>query len=82
MFEFLKSKRHSELEEIVLSVESNASNNYKDAAQKSFAELKEKYEALSQAGRLSEKQKAYYQKLSLFRKLAYKIKSCFFVLIS
>lgn len=60
MFEFLKSKRHSELEEIVLSVESNASNNYKDAAQKSFAELKEKYEALSQAGRLSEKQKAYY----------------------
>ena len=60
MFEFLKSKRHSELEEIVLSVESNASNNYQDAAQKSFAELKEKYEALSQAGRLSEKQKAYY----------------------
>ena len=60
MLKFLQRKHHSELEELLNSVESNASNNYKDAAQKAYKELKEKYDELSTAGKLNERQQAFY----------------------
>ena len=60
MLGFLQSKHHRVLEELLATVERNASNNYKDAAQKAFKELTEKYEELNAAGALNEKQKAFY----------------------
>ncbi|MCR4945871.1 MAG: hypothetical protein K5929_02865 [Lachnospiraceae bacterium] len=60
MFIFLQRKHHRELDELLDSVEGNASNNYKDAAQKAFKELQEKFDSLSASGKLNERQTAYY----------------------
>jgi hypothetical protein len=44
-------------------MESNISNNYKDAAQANLKELAEKYEQLLSEGKLNDKQKARYSDL-------------------
>lgn len=55
------SKKHVELERIISRLESNKQNNYKDAAQQDFKELAERFSGLLEAGKLSEKQKSYYE---------------------
>ncbi|MBP5607881.1 MAG: hypothetical protein J6X66_06400 [Lachnospiraceae bacterium] len=51
------------LEDVLFRMESNISNNYKDAAQANLKELAEKYETLLSEGKLNEKQKARYSDL-------------------
>lgn len=58
-FDFMK--KNGELERIISEMESNRQNNYKDAAQKDFKELVQRFEQLAEAGTLSEKQKVYYE---------------------
>ncbi len=53
----------AELEDVLLRMESNISNNYKDAAQSNLKELAEKYERLLSEGKLNDKQKARYSDL-------------------
>ena len=72
MFGFLQRKHHSRLDELLTEVEGNASNNYKDAAQKAFKELKEKFDSLCEAGELNEKQTAYYS--SMISRLSVELK--------
>lgn len=69
MFGFLKKHpQNKELEKIVQSIEVNAANNYKDAAQKSLKEFEELLGQLEESGRLTEKQKNYYnEKLCAFK---------------
>lgn len=54
-------KKNKELEDILLSLNANASNNYKDAAQSNYRELLQKFEELKNAGKLKGKQLAYYE---------------------
>lgn len=56
-------KTNDELEALVISVENNASNNYKDAAQEDFSKFLEKYEELKDSGSLSDKQIAHYDEI-------------------
>lgn len=53
----------AELEDVIFRMESNISNNYKDAAQSNLKELAEKYERLLSEGKLNDKQKARYSDL-------------------
>lgn len=53
----------AELEDVLFRMESNISNNYKDAAQANLKELAEKYERLLSEGKLNDKQKARYSDL-------------------
>lgn len=53
-------KKDKELEEIILHLENNASNNYKDAAQKNFQELKQQYAQMKEKNLLNERQTDYY----------------------
>lgn len=61
MFGF--GKKNNDLESILLSLNANASNNYKDAAQSNFQELLELFEELKKAGKLKAKQIAYYEEI-------------------
>ncbi len=61
MLKFLQPKRKGELEELLTEVTGNASNNYKDAAQKAFKEFRAKYEELVVADKLNDRQKEYYR---------------------
>ena len=54
-------KKNAELEELLMRVSANASNNYKDAAQESFKDLKAAFERLSGSSALKEKDCAYYR---------------------
>lgn len=56
-------KKNKELEDILLSLNANASNNYKDAAQSNYRELLEKFEELKSSGKLKAKQIEYYEKI-------------------
>lgn len=60
MFQNLFQKKNKELEQLLLVLSNDASNNYKDAAQLDFKRLKELYERLSFDQKLSERQKVYY----------------------
>lgn len=53
-------KKNKVLEDILLSLNANASNNYKDAAQSNYHKLLEKFEELKNAGKLKAKQIEYY----------------------
>ena len=55
------SKKHMELERIISRLESNKQNNYKDAAQQDFKELADRFSEFLADGRLSVKQKDYYE---------------------
>lgn len=58
MFGFLKgNKKKKELDSIMLCIEANMANNYKDAAQEALKELEER---LSKE-ELKEKDKLYYE---------------------
>ncbi len=50
----------SELENILFKLESNMSNNYKDAAQADYKKLGESFQQLVAEGKLNDKQKARY----------------------
>lgn len=52
--------RESSLEGLITEIESNMANNYKDAAQSAFKELIERFDELMNAGKLNDKQKAFY----------------------
>lgn len=70
MFKFLqkKIKTNKQLEEILVRLHMNASNNYKDAAQANLKEFENMLKELEGAGQLSEKQKKYYEeKLTAFQ---------------
>ena len=63
MFDFLKSSKHSSLEDIILRLDMNMSNNYKDAAQSNLKEFEQLFEELKNSGKLNEKQKMRYEGL-------------------
>lgn len=61
MFEFIHGLgKNKELETIVQEIDSNIANNYKDAAQEAFVLLEQKFQELSDKGRLKDKQIAEY----------------------
>ena len=61
MFDIFKPRTKSELEEIIRSLESNRSNNYKDNAQADYKKLIKRFEELKEEGSLNDKQLAYYK---------------------
>ena len=62
MFEFIHGLgKNKELETIVQEIDSNIANNYKDAAQEAFVLLEQKFQELSDKGRLKDKQIAEFQ---------------------
>lgn len=65
MFGFLKdNKKKKELDAIVLRVEANMANNYKDAEQEALKELEERLASEE----LKEKDRVYYEtKISSFK---------------
>ncbi len=63
MFDFLKSSKNSSLEDIILRLDMNMSNNYKDAAQSNLKEFEQLFEELKNSGKLNEKQKMRYEGL-------------------
>ena len=58
MFDFLKSSKHSGIEDIILRLNMNMSNNYKDAAQSNFREFEAYFYELKASGKLNLKQEA------------------------
>ena len=63
MFDFLKSSKNSSLDDIILRLDMNMSNNYKDAAQSNLKEFEQLFEELKNSGKLNEKQKMRYEGL-------------------
>ncbi|MDD6810735.1 MAG: hypothetical protein PUD93_02535 [Lachnospiraceae bacterium] len=62
MFAFLKgSKKNKELEAIIARIDSNVSNNYKDAAQDALREFEDKLQEFVAAGTLNDKQQTEYE---------------------
>ena len=62
MFSFLKNgRKNKELEEIIVKLESNVANNYKDAAQEALREYESELARLKEEGSLNEKQRAQYE---------------------
>ena len=58
---FGRNKKDPELEKVLASLMMNASNNYKDAAREDFKDLQVLFKRLDEAGKLSQKQKQYYE---------------------
>ena len=52
-----RSKAAAEMDRIILRIDMNMSNNYKDAAQMNFAELEELYDRAVENGELKAKEK-------------------------
>ena len=69
MFSFLKDKKEcKQLESIIMRIESNMSNNYKDSAQEALKEFEKVLEDMISQGALKEKQKLQYEaKLSEYK---------------
>ena len=63
MFDFLKSSKNNSLEDVLLRLNMNMSNNYKDAAQSNLKEFEELLAELKNSGKLNEKQKKCYDEL-------------------
>lgn len=63
MFDFLKSSKNNSLEDVLLRLNMNMSNNYKDAAQSNLKEFEELFAELSSGGKLIEKQKKHYEEV-------------------
>lgn len=61
MFGF--SKKNKELEEILLRLHANASNNYKDAAQDNYKKFLNMFEEYKKQGRLKTRQISYYEEI-------------------
>ena len=61
MFGFLKNgKIYKDLDEIIVQIDSNVANNYKDAAQEAVECLERKINEFWENGQLSEKKKLEY----------------------
>ena len=60
MFSFFR--KNKDLEALILELENDAANNYKDNAQDDFKRLSALFEELKAGGKLSEKQAAHYGK--------------------
>ena len=60
MFGIFKSGKNRQLETLIQRIRMNVSNNYKDAAQMNLKEFEELLVELEEAGKLGERQKAYY----------------------
>lgn len=60
---FFKSKSEKHLDNILLRLEMNMSNNYKDNAQDNLKEFEHAYEEYKTVGKLSEKACKYYSAL-------------------
>ena len=61
MFDFLKkNKIYKELDEIILEIDSNVANNYKDAAQEAVVCLEKRIEELHESGELNDKNMLEY----------------------
>ena len=56
-----KSKEEMELDLLIKHIESNMSNNYKDAAQSDFREFEELLDGLIAGGKLKGKKKERYE---------------------
>ena len=63
MFGFLKSSKNNSLEDVLLRLNMNMSNNYKDAAQSNLKEFEDLFTELQSSGKLNEKQKKHYEGL-------------------
>ena len=62
MYGFFKNgKVNKELDEIIAQIESNAANNYKDAAQEAVVCLEKRINEFWENGQLSEKKKLEYE---------------------
>lgn len=59
----INPKYHKELEKLISDVDNNASNNYKDAAQKDFKKFVSRFEELIHHKALNEKQISYYSEM-------------------
>ena len=57
---FNRVKKNKELEEIMLRIVNNESNNYKDAAQNYLKIFEKRYMDLCENGKLKDKQREYY----------------------
>lgn len=57
------NKKNKELEDILLSLHANASNNYKDNAQRNYKEFLQLYDQLKADGKLKAKQITYYEEV-------------------
>ena len=63
MFDFLKSSKNNSLEDVLLRLNMNMSNNYKDAAQSNFREFEAYFYELKASGKLNSKQEVKYETL-------------------
>ena len=63
MFDFLKSSKNNSLEDVILRLNMNMSNNYKDAAQSNLKEFEALFIQLTESGKLNAKQKERYQNI-------------------
>ena len=61
MFDFFKSSKNSALEDVLVRLNMNMSNNYKDAAQSNLKEFESLFLELSSSGKLNEKQQTRYE---------------------
>ena len=59
----LKSRKNNALEDVLVRLNMNMSNNYKDAAQSNLKEFEELFAELLSSGKLNEKQKKRYEEL-------------------
>lgn len=65
---FQKAGKNKQLDAIIQKIEMDASNNYKDAAQAGLRDLEKELRELEAAGKVSGKQKEYYEeRLSAFQ---------------
>ncbi len=63
-----KSKYEKDLDGKIQSIEMNMSNNYKDAAQQSLAELERTLETYAETGKISDRAGAFYKdKVAYYR---------------
>lgn len=53
-------KKVKELDQILLALQNDAENNYKDAAQANFKKFCDRFEQMKASGQLKEKQIIYY----------------------
>ena len=58
---FQKGGKNKQLDAVIRKIEMNAANNYKDAAQEGLRELEEELHKLMAEGKISGKQRAYYE---------------------
>lgn len=59
---FLKSRYERQLDSLMMKIDTNMSNNYKDNAQADLRELEATFRQYSEQGVLKEKTSIYYEK--------------------